>query len=217
MSDDYDYADDNPPVVPQTFHQLGILVLDGSGSMIAKTVDKITKAQAVERAVKGLLSKLAESGVAANFSIAMVTFGTTATLHTPPTSVTTIDRQANYDPMVGHGEGTDIEVGLRLAQKVASEFRADAESVPRSVVVIVMSDGKTGGNPKVVADELKHAGITVCTALFVAVGEADDVDSQALLEELATSHEYYRTAYQAEDLRKFFIASVAAGMDVTIA
>ena len=44
-----------------------------------------------------------------------------------------------------------------------------------------------------------------------------DADSQALLEELATSHEHYRTAYQMEDLRKFFIASVAAGRDVNVA
>lgn len=43
-------------VFPPTFRQLGILALDGSSSMLARTADRMTKADAVEAAVKDLVA-----------------------------------------------------------------------------------------------------------------------------------------------------------------
>ncbi len=146
---------DAPPVVPATFRQLGILVLDGSGSMGEMTASKVSKAQMVEQAVKELLGLLKKSRVKSNFSIAVVTFDTSATVHTPASSVKDIDDYANYNPMIGHGGGTDIGVALRCAEGVAQQFLSGSstESVPRSVVIVVMSDGMSGGDPRTVAQE----------------------------------------------------------------
>ena len=45
------------PEVPRTFHQLGILVLDGSGSMGATGRQQLTKAQEVEMGLKEMFSR----------------------------------------------------------------------------------------------------------------------------------------------------------------
>jgi uncharacterized protein YegL len=217
-----DFIDiDEAPAVPRMFHQLGILILDGSGSMSEATLDKISKAEAVNLAVRELLGRLKASRVAANFSIAVVTFDDKAILHTPPTPVTTIDDYADYDPLKGHSDGTDIGVGLRQAGEIARRFltEANTESVPRSVVLVVMSDGMSGGDPVSEANALKQdPKITLCTTLLRAAASSNDADvAEQLLRNLASSPAYYRTTYRSEDLRKFFIASVSAGKNVKIA
>lgn len=213
---------DEAPAVPRMFNQLGILILDGSGSMSDPTADKIPKAQAVEMAVRELLGKLKASRVAPNFSIAVVTFDDKAILHSPPTPVTDMDDYGQYNPMVNHGDGTDIGVGLRRAHEVAQEFLADSlfESVPRSVVMVVMSDGMSGGDPRSEADLIKrNPKITICTTLFSAPGQnpQEAAEAEQLLRALASSPLGYRTTYRSDDLRKFFIASVSSGKNVTIA
>jgi uncharacterized protein YegL len=67
----------------RTFHQLGILVLDGSGSMKAEGDLKTSLAENVNLAVKEFLTYFKGSSIVNNFSIAVVTFSDTATVHTP--------------------------------------------------------------------------------------------------------------------------------------
>ncbi len=217
---------DLPPVSPRTRHQLGILVLDGSGSMNETTAAKIKKAEAVHVAVQELLGELKKSRVKKNFSIAVVTFDTAAVVHTPETPVwQSADKQINdygdFNPLTGHGGGTNIEEGLRCAQGIAQLFlsQTNGESVPRSVVIVLMSDGGANeGDAISVANALKSiTDITICTTLFSAVGE-DIAKDKELMQNIATSpsEPHYRTTYEAEDLRKFFIASMSASKNVKI-
>lgn len=212
---------DMAPEVPRTFHQLGILVLDGSGSMSETTADKISKAEAVHGVVRELLGALKNSRAKKNFSMAVVTFDTAASIHTPATPVEheQINDYGDFNPLTGHGGGTDIGEGLRCAQGIVQSFlsQTNGESVPRSVVVILMSDGQaTNGDGLSVANEIKQIpGVTLCTTLFSAVGE-NVVSDKELLQKIATSPLHYRTTYRADDLRKFFIASVSSGKNVKI-
>ena len=64
-----DFILDDAPTVPQTFHQLGILVLDGSGSMSGMAEGKISKAQAVNMGVRELLTRLIASKNSKDFWI----------------------------------------------------------------------------------------------------------------------------------------------------
>jgi Mg-chelatase subunit ChlD len=94
---------DAEPIVPQIFHQLGLLVLDGSGSMAEKVEGRMTKAEAVNVAVRELLTRLIASKNRKDFSIAIVTFDDEADIHTPVTRVyddagNSIDDNADYDP-----------------------------------------------------------------------------------------------------------------------
>ena len=212
---------DEMPAVPRMFHQLGILILDGSGSMKDMTPDKISKAEAVDLAVRELLGRLRASRVAPKFSIAVVTFDDKAIIHTPAAPVAHIDDYAEYNPQKAHGGGTDIGVGLRRAGDIAQRFLADAhmESVPRSVVLVVMSDGLSSGTPLQDANTLKQdPRITICSTLFAASGHnsQETAAAEQLLRDLAISPAHYRTTYRSDDLRKFFIASVSSGKNVKI-
>ena len=212
---------DEMPAVPRMFHQLGILILDGSGSMKDLTPDKISKAEAVDLAVRELLGRLRASRVASNFSIAVVTFDDRAIIHTPAAPVANIDDYAEYNPQKAHGGGTDIGVGLHRAGEIAQSFLANAhtESVPRSVVLVVMSDGLSSGNPIAEANAIKQdPRITICTTLFSAPGQnpQEIAAAEQLLREVASSPMHYRTTYRSDDLRKFFIASVSSGKNVKI-
>jgi len=214
MVDQYDIHE--VPKVPKQFNQLGIFVLDGSGSMNDPTRDKISKAEAVDMSMREVIGKLKNSRQLKNFSIAVVTFGTSAKQHTPVTPVEQADDYADYNPLKDHGGGTDIGVGLRCAQGIAQEFLSQADTVRRSVVIIVMSDGLSGGEPLLAANAIKAIPeITICTTLFAAADAVNDTD-QGLLQDIASSPLNYRTTYRAEDLRKFFIASVSSGKNVDI-
>lgn len=209
---------DELPHVPRTFHHLGLLVLDGSASMSEQTRDKCSKAQCVNVAVRELLGRLKASRVSKNFSIAVVTFDTAAKVHTPITAIEAVDTFADYDPLLAHGGGTDMGVALQTAQQLAEDFlkQPDAVTMPHNVVIVVMSDGMSTGDPLTVANLMKqNPKITICSTLFAKVGEIEP-QAERLLKEIASSPLSYRTSYAAEDLRKFFIASVSSGKNIKI-
>jgi uncharacterized protein YegL len=86
----------------RTFHQLGILVLDGSGSMAAIGDGNISLADSVNRAVREFLGYFKNSSIANNFSFAVITFDNDAKVHTPMdteeelTSVVLWKKQKNW-------------------------------------------------------------------------------------------------------------------------
>jgi uncharacterized protein YegL len=205
---------------PQTFSQLGILVLDGSGSMGEASEGKATKAQAVNDGVREVLTRFSISRHKRNFSFAVVTFDERASVHTPVTPATEIDDNADYDPMRMHGGGTNIGAGLREAQRIAEEFlRNSPEDLPSSVVIVVMSDGEDGdpsGSLRLAEEIKKNPQITICATYFGQVGAVEPA-AQDHLKALATSPATgFKTIYDAETLRKFFIASVSTGTNLVI-
>jgi len=202
----------------RTFHQLGILVLDGSGSMAAIGDGNISLAEKVNRAVREFLGFFKNSGFVNNFSFAVITFDDEARLHTPITELTVIDDFADYNPMNGHGGGTYIGGALEVAEKLASEFlsKPEASSISHDVRIIIMSDGlcQAPDQTQTVAERLKQNDkIMICCSLFTQasqIGETEISNAKTVLAEIASAANLYKTTYNETDLRQFFISSMSA-------
>jgi uncharacterized protein YegL len=204
---------------PKQFAQLGLLVVDGSGSMTEQAVGNISKAQATNNSIRELFTRFKVSRVAKNFSFAIVTFDNSARVRLHPTEVgPALDDNADYNPLNGHGGGTSIHAALEEAERTANDYFAAAPTggVPHSAVILVMSDGCCG-NPsktKEVADRIKsgqHASrVKICSTLFATVG-ATDAAGENLLREIANDPVMgYKTVYDGETLRSFFEKSISA-------
>lgn len=203
---------DESPMVPKTFDQLGILVLDGSGSMSEEALGKVSKAQCVSTAVRELFGKMKISTSVSNFSFAVVTFGTKAMTHTPITTAEEISDTADYDPMPGHGGGTDISAGLLEARKILDQFFQNNDDMNKSAVVILMTDGESKHPDQALrmAQELKDMpNVLICAAFFSKKDESNQA-AKDLLIQLCSDPRGFTTVYDAKKLRDFFIASVAA-------
>jgi uncharacterized protein YegL len=201
-----------------TFNQLGILVLDGSGSMKESISDGITKAQAVDTAVREIFGRLRRSTKAKNFSLSVVTFDQNAQLHTPVTPATEVDDNGNYDPAENHGGGTNIATGLLEAKRVAGEFlRSAPRGVPTSVVIVLMSDGRDGdggvGDPEAtrhIAEDIKqNPAITICSTYFAGEDARVPQEEENLRFLASNPAKNYRPAYDLESLRNFFFGSLS--------
>ena len=200
---------------PQTFSQLGILVIDGSGSMAEPTLWKIPKAEAVNLAVRETLTRMNVSRHRRNFHFAVVTFDDQASVRAPVAPVAEIDVSGDYNPLRGHGGGTSIGAGLREARRLAEEFlRTAPEDLPAGVVIVVMSDGMDGdpaGTMRLVEEMRKNPAITICSTYFAEVGLLNPA-AENHLRTLASRPTGFKTLYDGETLRKFFINSVSAGL-----
>jgi len=200
------------------FHQLGILVLDGSGSMQAIGDGNISLADSVNRAVREFLGCFKNSPISNNFSFAVITFDNNAKVHTPITELPNVDDFGDYNPMNGHGGGTFIGGALAEAEKLASQFLSSPESssVPHDVRIIIMSDGlcQAPDVTKEVATNLKQNDkIMICSSLFTQparAGETETSEAKTVLADIASAANLYKTTYKATDLRQFFISSMSA-------
>jgi uncharacterized protein YegL len=202
----------------RTFHQLGILVLDGSGSMKAEGDLKTSLAENVNLAVKEFFTFFKGSSIVNNFSIAVVTFDDDAKVHTPPTALTAIDDYGDYNPLNGHGGGTNIGLALEEAEKLANAHinAPEAEGILQDVKIIVMSDGlcQHADNTRKIAERIKqNPKIMICSALFIQRGSSND-PAKSLLLEIASAPNLYKTTYSEQDLRKFFISSMSAKINL---
>jgi uncharacterized protein YkwD/uncharacterized protein YegL len=202
----------------RTFHQLGVLCLDGSGSMTAEGDGGVTLAGKVNRAVREFLGFFKQSNYQNCFSIAVVTFDHTAAIHTPITELVSVNDFADYNPLNGHGGGTNIGSALEIAEKFATDFLSNSEAniVPHDVRIIVMSDGmcQHEDSTKQIAERLKqNDNITICASLFTTkanIGDNETNQAKSLLQEIASNVNCYKTTYGEKDLREFFIASMSA-------
>ena len=215
-SANFEEIDDVAP--SRTFHQLGILCLDGSGSMSTKGDLGITLAEAVNRAVREFLGYFKRSSYLNNFSIAVVTFDHNASVPTKITELAKIDDFADYNPMNGHGGGTYIGGALEKAEELAEQFLSnpDANVVPHDVRIIVMSDSgcQHPEQTKEVAQRLKlNEKITLCSSLFAVkenIGTSEIKGARTVLQDIASGVNFYKTVYGETDLREFFISSMSA-------
>ncbi len=198
------------PEVPRTFHQLGILVLDGSGSMSGH------KAREVANAVNALLDRMSRSRMKNNFSFACVMFDNSPTTILTPTELTQLDySKIDFNPYNYKGGGTEIYNALAEAERIAKDFLRGAEEahLPHSVVILLMSDGMCfrPDATKQRAELIKQdARIKIACAYF-SYGESESQASGAieLLKEVASGPAYYATIYDGETLRKFFERSIS--------
>lgn len=214
-----------PIDTPKQFNQLGILVIDGSGSMGEQAVGNITKAQATNNATRELFTRFKASRVAPNFTFGVVTFDTNADERLTPTGVGQgLDDNGDYDPLNGHGGGTRIYLALEKAQAMADSFLASAPAggVPHSVVFLLMTDGccESPARTQAAAQQIKSgpngSRIRICAALFGTLGK-QDVAGETLLKSIVSDPVLgYKTCYDGESLRNFFERSISAASGVQI-
>lgn len=206
------------PVVTEsrTFHQLGVLLLDGSPSMKELGDGQISLADLVNRAVREFLGYFKNSSQVNNFSIAVVTFDNTARVHTPITALSAIDDFADYNPLNPQGDGTFIGGALEEGEKLATQFLANATGVSQDVRLIVLSDGLClqEDRTRAIADRLKQNDrLMICSSLFTSIAKANDPKMSAaktVLQDIASAPNLYKTTYKEADLRQFFISSMSA-------
>jgi len=208
--------------VAKSFHQLGILVLDGSGSMKEKAAGDSPKHQEVNAGVMELFTRLNASRVKQNFSFSCIKFDTSPTQTLSPTPFD-YDKlmKENFDPIVGKGGGTNIFEALNEAKTISDNFLTNpaAESVPHKVLILLMSDGMCF-NPettKAIAKTLKsNPNISIACAYFGMIGN-NDTNAQNLLKNISSdSILYYNTVYDGDTLRAFFERSISASCGVKI-
>ncbi len=201
------------PVVPRTFHQLGIFVLDGSYSMHEECQGGIRKREAVNLAIRELLGKFKKSRAVNNFSFAVVTFDIAAKVITETTSAISIHENADYDPIKGSGNGTYIHSGLSEAKKLAESFLIGKKQndVPHSVVIVLLSDGECHEPDKtksVAEDIISNPQIKICTTFFSKMSGSIP-EAELLMKEIASAPTLFENTYDVETLRKFFESSIS--------
>jgi tetratricopeptide (TPR) repeat protein len=196
------------PPRPRSIEQLGILVLDGSGSMSELDAQgRGTKAQAVGEAVRRLISKLKTSSRRQDFWLALIVFGNDVEVRLTPTPVTEIDLPSmQTDPYLG-GE-TSIGDALFAAGNMAEEFLAEEKDLPRSVVIMLMSNSQNnrGRDLLVVAGEI--GGKVGDKVNIVSAAYGKDADKDTLSKIPKDPENGFRSTDSAEELRSFFEASI---------
>ena len=199
---------------PPTFKQLGILVLDGSGSMSEQTAQRISKADAVTIAVNDLFSRFKVSRNRNNFSFAIVNYDHRSIVKMKPTPVVDVDDHGDYNPMAGLGGATYISKGLEDAEKIAKDFLSQDSDLAKSVVIVIMTDGvdMTEAETISVANRLKKMDKVTITGCFFETLGADENAMQKCadyIKKLCSDETKFSKVSTSEALRNFFEASVS--------
>lgn len=177
--------------------QLGLLVLDTSGSMVPNMA-------ALASAATAFVTELAKPANRGVFDVGVVSFGDSAALALAPMPAAQISM-----PSLAASGLTDMRGALEVAEEaVASHAKREGRQHLRPVVV-VMTDGlPTSGDPLPAAARLR----ALADIITVAFGEGADL---ALLERMASNPGYALKAGDAATLRGFFEdvgASMSLGM-----
>jgi len=205
-----------PPSPSVSYKQLGILVLDGSGSMVTQTKELITKAEAVSHSVTELFEKMKGSRINNHFSFAVVDFDEKAYRKMDITETEDINAYADYNPMHVKGGCTYLSSGLEEAEKIADEFMNSGDKETRSVVVVIMTDGldMKMDQAKETAQRMKDKYGKKLKITASCFGTRDMLESEGtrimeFLRTIVTDEDMCLETSTAADLRSFFIASVS--------
>jgi len=218
------------PVAPQAWYQLGVLVIDGSGSMTLPYAgdEEVgleggavrSKAEATGDALGGFVTRMKQSVNASNFGLSFVFFNDAVTHDRKPTLVPDLDPNASYDPTAYGIGGTAIHSGLDAAASMVETFMREgaALEVPLSAVVVLMSDGEERDDPvktAAAANRIKGLPKTRLTSCLFAT-QGQPAVGEALLQEVASAPQFYQRAYSTEQLRSFFEDSLTTvGRELT--
>lgn len=205
-----------PTPSAKTKDELGILVLDGSGSMGDPDREgKGTKAEAVSEAVKGLIERLKTSSRSPDFSLSLIIFDDQVeSPRLSPTPIKDIDVNAlNTNPYLG-GQ-TAIGDALEKAGEIADEFLNRGGLLSPSVVIMLMSDGQSnaGKDPLAVSEALKNKFGEKATICCAAYGKDADQDTLKKIcsdsdKDFMSTANMQDTKSEIEALRSFFIKSL---------
>ena len=210
---------------PRQFCELGVLLLDGSGSMLAKTRDNLTKAEATAKATRELFDRVKNrSRAAKNFQFALITYDHHATpVIDPPVTATELDLNRDYNPVHGHGGGTRIWRALEEAERVVSQFLAAApqDGVPYSAVILLLTDGLCNqpDRTREVARRIKErfgSKVTIAGAFFCSEHSFEQAGAQLLREIVDDPERYFATVSTGDQLRDFFTATVSRTSGIVV-
>lgn len=203
------------PVASITRRQLGVRVGDGSVSMSspAERAGAGSKASEVNLATRELLTRLKASRRRQNFSFAFVDFNDSVSHWTDATPIATIDDNGDFDP-TSHGTGgTFVGAGLLKAEEIAERFLGQSSDVQSDVVLLVLTDGECSDPQRTeeIARKIKqNPKITIACAFFATLGQAASAGPDLLKRICTDASRHYKTVYNAEALRDFFLASMTA-------
>lgn len=201
------------PAGPKAADQLGILVLDRSASMsLDDAVKGKTKAKAVEEAALELIAKLKKSGRARDFSLSLLAFNESVETRLDVTEVLKIPLEGLLIDLTPDGQ-TAIGDALNSAGKIARDFLQAPGEFPRSVVVMLMSDGENvvGEDPVAVSESIKTEFGNKCTICCVFYGDDNDLGVGTLRTIASPSNKEgksnFKTTKDSSQLRDFFLDS----------
>lgn len=206
-----------------TFLQLGILVLDGSGSMNELTAKKITKGQEVSNAVRDLISRFKASTLKNNFRLAVVNYDHSAKIVMDISKIQSIDDNKSFDPTIGMGGTTSVAEGLKIAKQLAETFLSTKEEggLNMKVLILVISDGldMTEQETVSVANSLKsNPSIQIASCFLETLGgDIQGMNSASdFLKSLTSDITLFSRVNNTESLRDFFHRSMsqAAGRKI---
>lgn len=227
MAVEWEWEEATPP---KSLEELGILVVDGSGSMadIEKASGK-KKAEVVEQHLvkdqESLLERLKGSTRRQEISLALVTFDHRDVKRRDATEVEKLTPgDLSLDLLKLHGGNTAIGRALQTADEIAQQFIAGEQRLPRFVTILLMSDGQETENtdPIGVAGQILQrakfkqiAGYVVSRPdIVIAVAAYGDDADDNTLRQIATQlpdqpDKFFRHVNSGAELREFFIESMA--------
>ena len=203
---------------PATRNQLGIFVLDGSGSMLnGQSTKKISLAESVSKAIIETFHRFKISRKANDFSFAVIYYDSKARVELDITKAIEIDISREYDPTVGMGGTTSIGTALKEAKKIAENFLALQEKgeLERTVVIVLLSDGldMTQDDTVSVANTIKsNPKIKITSCFFEPMGDKPDMIKEAsdFLRGLCSDPSIgFTKTSDPEKIRTFFEESVS--------
>ncbi|MCB0537155.1 MAG: VWA domain-containing protein [Bacteroidetes bacterium] len=216
------------PESPVTWKQLGVFVLDGSGSMeLDAQMGNLPKADALNMAVKETFTRFRESSKAKSFYFSIAYFGGDAKNGMPLTNGKDLDIFGDYNPL-GKVDNRDTKIGLGLdkAKDMVQEFLAKeaVENIPHSAVIVILSDGMSEvEHTKKIASELKAMypkdKFTLCATLLegkeYGTGTPEFEAAKSLLMEIV-SHptECFSVTCNKNTIRDFFIKSSSTNKNI---
>lgn len=173
------------------FERLGVLLLDGSGSMDQPHPSGISKAETINECMKDLITKLKNHRDAKSFILTVLTYDQDVEQTIMPTPVLDMDEKADYNPLKGHGGKTAIGDALEKGFEVAYDFVKTPSEIPRSAVILLMTDGinNAGRDPievseeihkKIKREELNNKIRRICALGFGFKNDPESLDTDTL-------------------------------------
>ncbi len=221
------YIDETDDIVrPLNDRELGILVLDGSGSMAEFESPGVTKAQALRTALgdpeHGFFARFQDSGRVNAVDFVVLVFDSQVETRIPLTPAAEIDVDDVYDRLDvlrGHGGRTDLKTALEEAGELALGFADPTAKPPLYATILLMTDGEHNvPNPDPAAVIAAAANIrqqappnsgSRDSIVIACAPYGSDADT-ATLQRIASDKSYFRKCTSAAEIRAFFIASLAA-------
>ena len=200
--------------------QLGVFLLDGSGSMDDIGEHNLTLSENVNRTLKDFMSHFKDSGVKHEFEIAVVNFDYEATVRLPRTPLTEVDDMVSYNPRdkTKDNPGTNIGLGLIKAKEIIDEYFAqpNPDGYNRTAIIAILSDGMCQhpeSTLKIARELDSNPNIIIHCALFTTK-ERENVnmnkDAKNFLQDIKSEAGLFALTKDNATLRKFFNASMSS-------